>query len=87
MCIKLSDYEGAIKAASDALAVKGASDENKAKAYFRRGKAKVHKKDKDGAIEDLEQALKLVPNDAAVRRELASVKEEAAYSKFFSEEL
>lgn len=92
MCIKVSDYEGAIKAASDALAVKGASDENMAKAYFRRGQARVHKKDEDGAMKDLEQALKLAPNDAAVHKELASVKkkaaerrqkEKAAYSKFF----
>jgi len=91
MCIKLSHYEGAIKAASDALAVKGASDESKAKAYFRRGQAKVYKKDEDDALEDLEQARKLMPNDAAVRKELASMrrkaaerrqKEKAAYSKF-----
>src|ERR1700722_98886 len=78
MCIKLSDYEGAIKAASGALAVKGASDESKAKAYFRRGQAKVYKKDEDDALEDLEQARKLMPNDAAVRKELASVKRKAA---------
>jgi peptidyl-prolyl isomerase D len=92
MCIKLGDYEGAIKAASDALAVTGASDENRAKAYFRRGQARVNKKDEEGATEDLEEALKLVPNDAAVRKELAAVKkkaadrrqkEKAAYSKFF----
>ena len=92
MCIKLGDYEGAIKAASDALAVTGASDDNKAKAYFRRGQARVNKKDEEGAMEDLEEALKLVPNDAAVQRELAAVKkkaaerrqkEKAAYSKFF----
>jgi len=92
MCIKLGDYEGAIKAASNALAVTGASEENKAKAYFRRGQARVNKKDEEGAMEDLEEALKLVPNDAAVRRELASVKkkaaerrqkEKAAYSKYF----
>jgi peptidyl-prolyl isomerase D len=92
MCIKLGDFDGAIKAASYALEVEGASDENKAKAYFRRGQARVNKKDEEGAMEDLEEALKLVPNDATVRRELTSVKKKAAerrqkekvaYSKFF----
>jgi peptidyl-prolyl isomerase D len=92
MCIKLGDYEGAIKAASGALEVTGASDQNKAKAYFRRGQARVNKKDEEGAMEDLEEALKLSPNDVAVHRELAAVKKKAAerrqkekvaYSKFF----
>lgn len=92
MAIKLSENDAAIKFASDALSVRGASEENKAKAYYRRALAKAARKDEDGALEDLEEAEKLAPGDAAVKKELASVKkkaaerrqkEKAAYSKFF----
>lgn len=92
MSIKLDDNEGAIKFATDALAVKGASEENKAKAYYRRALAKTAKKDEDGALEDLVTAEKMAPNDGAIKKELVAVrkkaadrrqKEKAAYSKFF----
>ena len=90
MAIKLKDYDAASKYATDALAVKGASEENKAKAHYRRALARGAKRDEDGALEDLEAADKLAPNDAAVKKELAIVKkkaverrqkEKAAYSK------
>ena len=92
MAIKLNDYDGAIKFATDALNVKDASEENRAKAHYRRALAKGAKRDEDGALEDLEAAEKLAPSDAAVKKELAAVKKKAAerrqkekvaYAKFF----
>ncbi|KAF2673392.1 peptidyl-prolyl cis-trans isomerase 1 [Microthyrium microscopicum] len=93
MQIKTNDYNGAIKNASAALNVTGASPEQKGKAYYRRALARGAKKSDDEALADLDEALKLVPNDAGVKTEHASVKkrlaefkkkEKAAYSKFFS---
>lgn len=92
MQIKTSDFEGAIKSASNAIDTEGVSDEQKGKAYFRRGLAYSSKKNEDKAIADLEQALKLVPGDPAITKELAAIKrkaaehakkEKAAYKKFF----
>ncbi|TLD38384.1 peptidyl-prolyl cis-trans isomerase 1 [Venturia nashicola] len=92
MQYKLNDFEGAIKSATNALTVKDTTDEQKGKAYFRRGQAKAGRKNEEGALEDLLQASKLVPNDAGVKNELARLKkvaaekkqkEKAAYSKFF----
>jgi peptidyl-prolyl isomerase D len=69
------------------------SDKDKAKALYRRGFALVRLKDDDTALESLEQAKKLAPEDAAINAELNTVKEaatarlakeKAAYKKFFS---
>ena len=57
--------------------------EERAKALYRRGMARVVLKDFDTAAADLEEALKLVPGDAGIQNELASAKkqQEAARSK------
>ena len=90
---KLKAYDDALRYASAALDVADITDADKAKALYRRAVAEVGLKDEDGALKDLEEANKLVPNDAAVVKELAQVKkaaaerakkEKAAYSKFFS---
>lgn len=90
---KLKAYDDALRYASAALDVADITDADKAKALYRRAVAEVGLKDEDGALKDLEEANKLVPNDAAVVKELTQVKkaaaerakkEKAAYSKFFS---
>ncbi|KAL7623403.1 cytochrome P450 monooxygenase 41 [Parahypoxylon ruwenzoriense] len=91
--IKLESWEEAERSASAALAVPGVSDSEKGKALYRRGVALIKLKDEESALGVLEQALKLVPGDAAITKELDIVKkqaaarlakEKAAYKKFFS---
>lgn len=91
--LKLEAWDDAQRSASAALAVPGISDAEKAKALYRKGVALVHLKDEDAALEALEEAKKLAPGDAAVLKELETVKkhaaarrakEKAAYKKFFS---
>ncbi|KXX77879.1 41 kDa peptidyl-prolyl cis-trans isomerase [Madurella mycetomatis] len=93
MNIKLSTWDDAVRAADNALAVSSISDKDKAKALYRRGFAQVRLKDEDSALQSLEEAKKLAPEDAAVASELTAVKkaaaarlakEKAAYKKFFS---
>jgi peptidyl-prolyl isomerase D len=88
---KLKSYEDANRYATYALDVPGISDADKAKALYRRAVAQVGLKDEDAALTDLEEAIKLVPGDPAITKELAAVKktiyerakrEKAAYSKF-----
>ena len=68
-------------------------DVDKAKAYHRRGTARVALKDEEEGLKDLETAAKLAPLDGAITKELAAVKksvqekvkkERAAYKKFFN---
>lgn len=91
--IKLKDFSGAETSASYVLDVAGLKDAEKGKALYRRALAKKGLKNEDDATKDLEAALKCVPEDAAIKNELAAVKkakadrekkEKAAYSKFFS---
>lgn len=93
MNLKLESWQEAEHAAANALAVSGTTDAEKAKALYRRGVALIKMKDEDAAIQALEQAQKLVPGDAAINKELESVKkaaaarlakEKAAYKKFFA---
>ncbi|UZJ55440.1 hypothetical protein CBS101457_004760 [Exobasidium rhododendri] len=65
---------------------------NLAKAYFRRGQARLSTKDEDAALKDFDQALKYAPGDAAIVKEKANVfaarkqrndKMKAAYGKAF----
>ena len=64
---------------------------DKAKAYFRRGQARVALKDLEDAVKDFEEAAKLAPEDAGIKNELAKTKgilkesdkkEKAAFKKF-----
>ncbi|KAI1105122.1 cyclophilin-like domain-containing protein [Jackrogersella minutella] len=91
--LKLEAWDDAQRAAAAALAVAAISDAEKAKALYRRGLALVKLRDEDAALQDLDLAHKLVPNDAAVAKELDAVrklasarlaKEKAAYKKFFA---
>lgn len=93
MNIKLGEWSDTVRAADNALAVSSISDKDKAKALYRRGYAQVRLKDEDAALESLEEAKKLAPEDSAIVAELAAVKraaaarlakEKAAYRKFFS---
>lgn len=91
--LKLKQFADAETSASNALAFKGIKDADKGKALYRRAVAKKEQKDEEGAVEDLQEALKVVPQDAAIVNELQAVKkkqqdraakEKAAYSKFFA---
>jgi peptidyl-prolyl isomerase D len=90
--IKLESWDDAERSAAAALAVPGISDADKGKALYRRGFSLVRMKDEEEALKALEQASKLVPSDAAIIKELETVKkqaaarsakEKAAYKKFF----
>lgn len=90
---KLKAYEDSLRFATSALDVAGIADADKAKALFRRAVAELGFKNEDAALSDLEAANKLVPNDAAIVKELTQVKkavaerarkEKAAYSKAFA---
>lgn len=91
--LKLKDFNDAEKSASYAIAVPEIKAAEKGKALYRRALARKGLKNEEDAVADLEEALKSVPEDAAVKNELAAVKkaasdrakkEKAAYSKFFS---
>ncbi len=93
MNLKLSAWDETVRSAESALAVLSISDKDKAKALYRRGFALVRLKDEETALESLEEAKKLAPEDAAINAELATVrkaaaarvaKEKAAYKKFFT---
>lgn len=90
---KLEAYDDAVRFATAALNASGISARERAKALYRRGFANVRLKDEESALTDLEEAHRLVPEDAAVTNELNIVKaraaaraakEKAAYKKFFS---
>lgn len=90
---KLGDFAEGVRCADAALQVSGLTDVEKGKALFRRAVANVGLKDEDAAVEDLEKAAVLVPEDGGVKQELAKLrkaaaerakKEKAAYSKFFT---
>lgn len=93
MNIKLEAWDDAAHGATNALDVDTISDKDKAKALYRRGFANVRLKDEDAALQDLEAAATLAPEDGAIKSELAAVrkaasarlaKEKAAYKKFFN---
>jgi peptidyl-prolyl isomerase D len=78
---KINQFADAQENATKALNIEGISDKDKAKAYFRRGQAKVGKKSDEAALEDLTQANKLAPGDAAIVKELDSAKKRVAARK------
>ncbi|KAF8471185.1 cyclophilin-like domain-containing protein [Kalaharituber pfeilii] len=71
---KIGNFRDADESATKALEVESITDKDKAKAHFRRGVAKVGLKDDAAALEDLTKANELVPGDAAVVKELETVK-------------
>jgi peptidyl-prolyl isomerase D len=78
---KTNQFAEAQENATKALDIEGISDKDKAKAYFRRGQAKVGKKSDEPALEDLTQANKLAPGDAAIVKELDGAKKRIAARK------
>lgn len=89
--LKLKKFDDAARSATYVLEG-GATDADRAKAFYRRAMASAALKQHEEAEQDLEEALKLAPDDAAIKTELASVKKEradqkrkekAAYRKFF----
>lgn len=93
VALRIGHVAQAYKAANFALEVPGIAPQERAKALYRRGLASVRSKNEADAVKDFEEALKIVPGDAAIKQELAKAKqiivkrkdgEKAAYSKFFS---
>lgn len=78
---KLGRFQESYQSADKASVVAGISDAEKGKALFRKGVALKQSKDEEGALKCLEEAAKLVPNDAGVKNELAAVKKAAADRK------
>lgn len=78
---KLGRFKESYQSAEKAGLVAGISDADKGKALFRKGSALKGSKDEEGALKCLEEAAKLVPNDAAITNELAAVKKAAADRK------
>lgn len=74
---KLGRYRESLESADKAMAVPSISDVEKGKALYRKGMALKSAKDEEGAIENLEQAAKLVPEDAGVKSALKAAKDSA----------
>lgn len=92
--VKLKEFGDAETSATSVLDIPGLKDAEKGKALYRRALARKGLKNEDAAAKDLEAAQKCVPEDAAIKNELAAVKkaaadrakkEKAAYSKFFTD--
>lgn len=84
MCaIKTGGYAQAVASATAVLEydAKYTKDTDRTKAYFRRGLARASSKDETGALKDFEEAAKLDPADAAIKRELQNAKQKAAQRK------
>ncbi|KAH7082556.1 peptidyl-prolyl cis-trans isomerase D [Paraphoma chrysanthemicola] len=78
---KTGQFAEALESSSKALDIEGISDKDKAKAYFRRGQAKIGKKSEDEGIKDLNEAIKYAPGDAAITKELDAAKKKVAARK------
>ncbi|QRV85035.1 peptidyl-prolyl cis-trans isomerase, cyclophilin-type protein [Ceratobasidium sp. AG-Ba] len=76
VAIKTREPRLAIKLTSNALSITPSiSDADKGKAYYRRGLANVAVNEDEEAEKDLIEASKLVPEDAAIKAELAKVQQ------------
>lgn len=93
--LKLKQYREAITSATAVLESPAPElkDSDRAKAYYRRGSAKSNVKDDEGALADLEEAAKLMPEDGEIRKEASRVRksmsdrkarEKEAYRKMFA---
>mmetsp|Transcript_53309 Transcript_53309/g.133828 ORF Transcript_53309/g.133828 Transcript_53309/m.133828 type:complete len:290 (+) Transcript_53309:73-942(+) len=86
--IQLGEYRSAILSCEKALDI----DEGNPKAWYRRGSAKLRLHEYKEAIEDFEASLRLSPDDASIKTNLARArklqadakkKEKALYGKMF----
>lgn len=89
---KLGKHSQAVEDATKALEIEGIGEKDKGKALFRRAQARSAKKNDEEAVRDLEEALKMVPGDAAVVKDLEAARkrvkerkerEKKAYAKAF----
>ena len=71
---KVGQFVEAAENAGKALEIEGINEKDMAKAYFRRGQARVGRKNEEEALKDLETASKYAPGDAAITKELDNVK-------------
>jgi peptidyl-prolyl isomerase D len=78
---KTNQFADALESSTKALEINGISDKDKAKAYFRRGQAKLGRKNEDDGIKDLYEAIKFAPGDAAIVKELDAAKKKVAARK------
>ncbi|KAL7272157.1 peptidyl-prolyl cis-trans isomerase cpr6 [Rhizina undulata] len=90
---KQKAYREAEESATKALAIENIPGSDRAKAFYRRAQARSALKDEDGALEDLKEAAKLAPGDAAIVADTEAVKKritardeakKAALKKFFA---
>jgi peptidyl-prolyl isomerase D len=91
--LKTNQDAEVIKSTTRALEIDGISESEKAKAFYRRGRAHERGNEHELAVEDLKRALALNPNDSGVLAELNCAKdglkmrremEKKTYSKIFS---
>ena len=78
---KTNQFVEASESATKALEIEGISDKDKAKAYFRRGQAKVGKRGDEDALKDFNEAIKYAPGDAGIVKELDAAKKRVAARK------
>ncbi|KAF1939475.1 peptidyl-prolyl cis-trans isomerase D [Clathrospora elynae] len=78
---KTNQFVQAVQSATKALDIEGITDKDKAKCYFRRAQAKIGKKSDEDALEDLNEAAKYAPGDAAIVKELEAVRKRLAARK------
>lgn len=71
---KQKAYKDAEDSASKALEVDGLGDKDRGKGYYRRAVARLGLKQEDTATADLEEAIKLVPDDAGVKKQYDGIK-------------
>ncbi|KAK4626876.1 peptidyl-prolyl cis-trans isomerase [Fulvia fulva] len=90
---KLGQFKNSFTSADKAAGVPGVDNKAKGKAVFRKGMAAKGSKDEEGAIQFLQQAAELLPEDPASKNELAAVrkamadrkaKEKKVYAKAFA---
>lgn len=91
--LKLKHYREAITSSTNVLDLGQLTDSDRAKAHYRRALGKAAVKDEEAALNDLEEAARLMPEDGEIKREAARVKksmadrklrEKEAYKKMFS---
>jgi len=91
--LKTNQDAEVIKSTTRALGIDGISESEKAKAFYRRGRAYERGNEHELAVEDLKRALALNPNDSEVLAELNRAKhglrmrqemDKKTYSKLFS---
>ncbi|CCG83065.1 putative Peptidyl-prolyl cis-trans isomerase Cpr7 [Taphrina deformans PYCC 5710] len=74
--LKLKHWRDAVRFATNVLdsPAPQLTDADRAKAYFRRAAGKSGTKDDEGALQDLKEAAKLMPDDEEIKKEISRVK-------------